>query len=79
MIFFLNLFFERGVAQNQSFHSGGQRLRNLSGSTRVILPERISDAVSESRIYHEVRMEFHRVCVPIGCALKPVDEVARPD
>jgi hypothetical protein len=38
------------------------------------LPQCISGAVTESRIYPRVRMEFTNLRSP-GCAWKPVDEI----
>jgi hypothetical protein len=47
--------FERRIAQKLFFHSGGRRLRKLN---LRYLPECISGAVAESRIYPRVGMEF---------------------
>jgi hypothetical protein len=55
MIFLPEMSFERRIAQNLFFHSGGRRLRKLN---LRYLPECISGAVTESRIYRRVGMKF---------------------
>jgi hypothetical protein len=67
--------FERRIAQNLFFRFWRPATPTAFGVNPRYLPECISGAVSESRIYPRVRMEFSDLC-SLRCSWKPVNEAA---